>query len=326
MRQFRQFFNDNTGLLLVACSQAFFAVMNTAVKELNSLSPPVSTLELVLVRMFITYFCGIVYMLWTKVEDPWIGPKGVRLLLALRGFFGFFGLFGIYYSLQYLSLSDATVLTFLAPLCTGIAGSLVLNERFTWREATAGVFSFFGVVLIARPAFLFGHFHAVTPSPTPTLEDYLRARAVDVTPEQRLVAVGVALVGVLGSTGAYTSIRAIGTRAHPIHMMSSFSFQCVVVSSIAMVATKTPFVIPTRLLWLSLLALIGIFGFLAQILLTMGLQRETAGRGTMAVYTLIIFSSILDRIFFHSIPSLLSVLGTLIIMASAIWVGVSPSR
>ena len=39
------FLNSNAGLLLVASSQAFFAAMNTAVKKLNSLDPPVSALE-----------------------------------------------------------------------------------------------------------------------------------------------------------------------------------------------------------------------------------------------------------------------------------------
>ena len=37
----------------------------------------------------------------------------------------FLGVFGVYYSLQYLSLSDATVLTFLAP------GAFFLGENFT---------------------------------------------------------------------------------------------------------------------------------------------------------------------------------------------------
>jgi drug/metabolite transporter (DMT)-like permease len=50
----------------------------------------------------------------------------------------FFGLFGVYYSLQYLSLSDATVLTFLAPLTTAIAGALLLGESFTLKQASAG--------------------------------------------------------------------------------------------------------------------------------------------------------------------------------------------
>jgi drug/metabolite transporter (DMT)-like permease len=86
-------------------------------------------------------------MLLAGVSDPWIGPKGVRLLLIFRGFSGcvvfslpkasipntfdtrFFGLFGIYFSLQYLSLSDATVITFLAPTGTAIAGALLLQEK-----------------------------------------------------------------------------------------------------------------------------------------------------------------------------------------------------
>jgi drug/metabolite transporter (DMT)-like permease len=60
-------------------------------------------------------------MRWTDVEYPLLGPPGVRLLLAARGFVGFFGLFPGYYALHYLSLSDATVLSFLAPVLVGRA-------------------------------------------------------------------------------------------------------------------------------------------------------------------------------------------------------------
>lgn len=50
----------------------------------------------------------------------------------------FIGLFGVYYSLQFLSLSDSTVITFLVPICTAIAGSVVLKEKFTVKEGLAG--------------------------------------------------------------------------------------------------------------------------------------------------------------------------------------------
>jgi hypothetical protein len=50
----------------------------------------------------------------------------------------YFGVFGLYYSLEYLSLSDATVLTFLVPMCTAMAGALFLGETFSCREAFAG--------------------------------------------------------------------------------------------------------------------------------------------------------------------------------------------
>lgn len=50
----------------------------------------------------------------------------------------FFGLFGIYYALQYLSLADATVLTFLAPILTTFTGAMFLGERFSWKQVAAG--------------------------------------------------------------------------------------------------------------------------------------------------------------------------------------------
>jgi hypothetical protein len=101
----------------------------------------------------------------------------------------FIGLNGTYFSLQYLSLSDATVLSFLVPMCTAISGSFFLKEVFTKREALAGreclcfmpnpcsssrtVCSLFGVVLIARPEFLFG-----TPNGSTAIEEKHRMMAI----------------------------------------------------------------------------------------------------------------------------------------------------
>lgn len=114
----------------------------------------------------------------------------------------------------------------------------------------------------------------------------------------------IALLGVLGATGACkqprlssyltrvnlidpdTTLRAIGKRAHPLHAMTSFSAQCVVVSiigyvfqpnsvasptvdvvtrPISLVATQTKLVFPSKIEWLLLLLLIGVFGFIAQV-------------------------------------------------------------
>jgi drug/metabolite transporter (DMT)-like permease len=79
----------------------------------------------------------------------------------------------MYFSLQHLSLSDATVLTFMAPILTGFSGAVFLKEPLSIGEVLAGckhlkptltvivfhqmiVCSFLGVVLISRPQFLFG--------------------------------------------------------------------------------------------------------------------------------------------------------------------------
>ncbi|KAJ7471884.1 hypothetical protein FB451DRAFT_1090009 [Mycena latifolia] len=304
------FLSLNAGLFLVTAASAVFSLVNVAVKTLQNLDEPVSTLELIVVRMGITYICSVAYMLIQKVPHPFNGPEGVRTLLIFRGVTGFIGLNGTYFSLQYLSLSDVTVLSFLVPICTAISGSFFLKETFTRREAVAGLCSLFGVVLIARPDFLFG----ALPGSSPVEEKH------------RMLAIGIALCGVVGTTGAMTSIRAIGQRAHPMHLLSFFSLQSVIAGSILMAIMQEPIVIPTRLAWLVLLTVIGILGFVAQILLTMGFQRETAGRASMALYTQIIFASALERIFFHTTPTSLSLLGTAIIMTSAIYVALTKKK
>ena len=52
----------------------------------------------------------------------------------------------------------------------------------------------------------------------------------------------------------------------------------------------------------------------------MGLQRETASRGSLAVYSKIIFATMLEWILFHTLPSYLSVVGTLMIVVSALYI------
>ncbi|KAF8810384.1 hypothetical protein BYT27DRAFT_6493655, partial [Phlegmacium glaucopus] len=298
---------------------------------LNNMDPPVTALELVVVRMIITYICCITYMVARKIPDPILGPKGIRLLLVFRGFIGFFGLFGVYYSLQYLSLSDATVLTFLAPMVTAMAGAFFLGEIFARREAFAGFVSLIGVVLIARPTAIFGaasHPHSpITVIPVTDGQVIVPTSATEKgTQSERLIAVGVALIGVLGQSGAYTTIRAIGTRAHAMHTTTFFALMCIVVSILGIIATKAPIIIPTRIDWLALLLMIGMFGFIAQALLTMGLQRETAGRAAMAIYTQIVFAAILEKIVFHAVPTALSIIGTLLIMISACYVALTKEQ
>ncbi|KZP15981.1 hypothetical protein FIBSPDRAFT_934865 [Athelia psychrophila] len=172
------------------------------------------------------------------------------------------------------------------------------------------------------PAWEFGKLGIFVHSASPTTPPRRKERG---TPEQRLGAVGVVLIGVLGATGAYTTLRAIGKRTHAMHSLVGFSALCVLVSSVRMAATRTPFIIPHRWDFVLMLFAMGVFGFIAQTLLTMGLQRETAGRGTLAVYIQIVFVSILERIFFHFMPSALSIVGNLIILSSALYVTLTKS-
>ena len=88
----------------------------------------------------------------------------------------------------------------------------------------------------------------------------------------------VSLLGVVCAAGAYTTIRAIGKRASPLHSVAFFALYSTVVSGALMWYLEEAFVIPSGGMWLSLLFLVGLFGLLAQTLMTYGLQLETAGR------------------------------------------------
>ncbi|KAI5986265.1 hypothetical protein EDC04DRAFT_2999665 [Pisolithus marmoratus] len=299
--------HNNVGLLLVMLSQVFISFMNVTVKVLNQLESPVPVLELV---MAITFVCCEIFMIAAKIPDPFLGPKEVRPLLVCRGVAGFFALFGTYYALQYLSLGDVAALTFAGPIFTGIAGRLFLGETYSKREAFASFCSLFGVILIARPPFLFES----------ARDPDLKGPVVNASSGDRLRAALVLMMGVLMATLAMIAIRAIGTRAHAMHSMAYFSLWCVMVSTIGSFLSGEPIVCPTQWQWGVLLLLIGVSGFIAQMCLTIGLQRETAARGMMGIYVQVIFADILDVSFFRTVPSLLSFLGTGIIMTCAIYI------
>jgi len=55
----------------------------------------------------------------------------------------------------------------------------------------------------------------------------------------------------------------------------------------------------------------------------MGLQRETAGRGTLANYIGVVFALAFERIVFRTTPTALSIAGSVIIMGSAIYVALT---
>lgn len=260
-------------------------------------------------------------------------------------------------------MADATVITFLGPLATGLLGFLVLGEPFTLREVFGGIVSLSGVVLIARPAFIFGRkaadsdldhplsidaINATSVSSIKHLVHNLTATATDlvrrstnnatlvdgadgvvtidgVTEKQRLFAVGLALLGVCGGAGAYITIRAIGRRASATHSVAYFSLYSTIVSAILMWFTGTEFVLPSQPKWIALLVCVGIFGLAAQILLAMGLQREKAGRAVSVTYLQIVYASLYQLVFLHTPIQPLSGVGMVVILVSAGWVAMAKS-
>jgi drug/metabolite transporter (DMT)-like permease len=316
----RAIWTKNMGLFLVLISQFFGALMNVTTRLLEmegNNGKGYHPFHILFARMGITVLCASVYMWYKKTEHFPFGMREVRPLLIARGLFGFFGVFGMYYSLLYLPLADATVITFLAPSLACWACSYLINETFTRMEQIAAYISLFGVVLIARPVSLFaflshtgeaipptgGASDVVVPVNATADAHHLAAEYDAVTPGQRASAVGVALLGVLGAAGAYTTIRWIGKRAHPLISVNYFATWCTIVSIVMMFALPgVGFLLPSSFRDWCYLIFLGICGFVMQFLLAAGLQYEKSSRATNMVYMQMLFALSFDnaRSFVHN--------------------------
>ncbi|KAJ8117725.1 hypothetical protein OPT61_g1143 [Boeremia exigua] len=272
----------------------------------------------------------------------WYKNKGLFLVLVSQ-FFGtlmnittrLLEMEGNNDSLLYLPLADATVITFLAPSLACWACSYLINEPFTRMEQIAAYVSLFGVVLIARPMSLFAFMAHSNESALPTTGEsdaaILASSTADpqrlateidaVTPAQRASAVGVALLGVLGAAGAYTTIRWIGKRAHPLISVNYFATWCTIVSILMMVALPGVGILFPRSPkdWLYLMFL-GVSGFIMQFLLAAGLQYEKSSRATNMVYVQMLFALSFDKLIWGTTPGALSIVGSSLILGSAIYV------
>ncbi len=359
----------NRAVFLVFFAQLFGALMNLFARllELEGGGPGrehgFHPIQLLFVRMVATTVASCIYMYRYRVPYFPLGPPGVRSLLVVRGLTGFFGIFGMWYSMMYLPLAEATVFSFLSPSVTGYICHLLLNDPFARTEQIASVVALLGVVLITRPLSFIGggagsgddtvtaigdggidgglvdaivngtvsavvralsNATAEAPAMAPADSDH-------VSTGQRLLAVAVALLGVLGSSSAFTTIRAIGTRAHPLISVNYFSTWCTIVSATVLAIApalnigqpQLRFALPHGLHQWFLLLLICICGFCTQLLATTGLGLERSNRATAMVYTQMLFAAGFDRFVFGHQMGPTSLGGCGLIIGSALWAALS---
>lgn len=327
----------NKGLMLVILSQLFGALMGVTTRLLETNGAHgrgMHPFQILFARMSITLLFSFMYLYWASVPHAPFGKREVWALLVARGLGGFFGVCGYYYSLRYLPLADATVLTFLAPSVACAACWILISEPFTRSQQVAGLVSLFGIILIARPTSLLpgrsseqrpvasGSADAVPP-PTNSTSIAHSVSPDHVKPSQRLAAVGFGLMGVCGAACAYTSIRWIGQRAHPLISVTYFSTWCTVVSVVVVLAVPAvDFRLPDNLAEWAYLIFLGVSGFLMQFLLTAGLAHEKSSRATNMLYTQILFALAFDKLVFDITPGIWSIVGSSLVLGSAMYIAV----
>ncbi len=291
---FKQLWIRNKGVVLIVLSMFFAASMDMTVRILEIPSQhggtAMNSIQILFIRHVLTLSGILIYGFTSKgkMQDFPLGDPKVRGLLIARGVAGFVAVFGIYFSLPYLPLTEATVLTFMAPIITCYANTLLLKgETFTRMQQLASSISVLGVLLIAFVAP--EDDEEVTPSAysTRSSEHGKTAqglKALSITRKHlsspsgvRRLAIFIALLGVFGQAGGMVTTRLIGPRAQPLVIMNYSSITSTIFCGLALLALPT-INFPTSMSavqWLLLLA-VTFCGFMFQFLLTKGLQYGAA--------------------------------------------------
>ncbi|KAK4610199.1 hypothetical protein CLAFUW4_14015 [Fulvia fulva] len=317
----------NKGLAFMLAAQIFGTLMNVTTRLLEvegDHGKGLHPFQILFARMGITFVLASGYMWYKRTPHFPLGLPEVRWLLVARGFGGFFGVFGIYYSLLYLPLADAAVLAFLAPGLACWVCSFLIGEPFTRIEKIGTLISLVGVVFIARPTTLLqalgeGSDAQSAGNTTSHAAESDASNYENVTPMERLMAVGIAMIGVCGTIIAFTTIRWIGKRAHPLISVNYFAAWCTLVSFVMqLVLPNVGFLFPTDLKEWGYLFFLGVCGFIMQFLLAAALSYEKSSRATNMTYTQMLFALAFDKWIFDHTPGVLSIIGSCLILGSAI--------
>jgi drug/metabolite transporter (DMT)-like permease len=271
------------GLRYMAASALCFSIMGALVKAAGARLP---TMEIVLARSLVV----LALCLWGLRGRSGALPGKEPRLLFVRGLVGFTALTCSYFSVIHLPLAEATVIQYTNPVFTALLAAPVLGEAVHAAEILLALFGLFGVLLVARPPFLSGE-----PSGLDS------------------AAVSIALAGAVFSAGAYVMVRRLRTE-EPLVTLFYFAFVSILGSLPVVIRS---FLLPHGTEWVLLLA-VGLSTHVGQLCLTLGLQRERAGRATAVGYLQILFATLLGIAFFHEIPDGWSVAGAAVILASTV--------
>jgi drug/metabolite transporter (DMT)-like permease len=249
----------------------------------------IPTMEVVFARSLV-----VLLLSWFFLRRRGLSARGEdRRLLFLRGVVGFISLSCFYFALVHLPLADATVIQYTNPVWTALLAAVLLAEPVGRKEIVLSVASLGGVVVMARPTLLFGGEAAGLPGGP--------------------VAVGV--VGALFSGLAYVAVRRLAKSDHPL----------VVVYWFALISTlgSLPFVLRDLALpsgrALTLLLGVGVATYLGQVLITMGLREERAGRAMGVAYLQVVFAAAWGALVLGEVPDRWTFAGAAIILGCT-WV------
>ena len=267
------------GVYYMIISSFAFSLMHLCVKAL----PRIPVFELVFFRGFISLVISYVALKRKKVS-PWGNNKKV---LLMRGLFGVSALTIFFITLQNIPLAGAVTIQYLSPIFTAFFAIFLLKEKMMTRQWIFFGLAFLGVFLL---------------------------KGFDISGQISYTYVGLGILSACLSGLAYNCIRLLKDTEEPLVVVFYFPL---VATPIMAVLSYFEWVQPIGMEWLALL-LLGVFTQIAQILMTKGIQSDTAGNIMSLKYVGILFAFAYGYFFFGESYSFMSILGIFLLFSGGI--------
>lgn len=272
--------NYKLGIIYITLSAFCFALMNLFIR----LAGDVPTLQKCFFRNFFALIISLITLARAKTPFKW--QKGNLKYLVGRSLAGGLGMMCNFYAIDRMAISDASILNKLSPFFAILFSILILKEIPTLIEWIAVILAFSGALFVVKPSFGF-----------------------ETVP---------AIAGVLGGFGAglaYSFVRKLGLKGENSMIIVAFFSGFTTLLLVPNLILNYEPMDPSE--W-GFLILTGIAAAGGQIFITNAYAKAPAKEISVYDFSIVLFAAILGFLFLDQIPDMLSIIGYIIIIGTAI--------
>ena len=252
--------------------------------------------------LFLRFVFALVFILPTLCfQQPTIDMKGKFKLILARCILGSVNALCKFWAVIKLDYGNAIALAACAPVFAALFSRILWKEKINLFTIIALVMGLSGMVLIAKPDFIFG-------------SDESDSRK-EIGPFAFVPIFGSMCLGL-----GFSLLRKIGKKPH-ILIVPFWQAICLIpISAVFQLGKRDPIVIPECYSERYLFCLIGFITMIALFLLNRGLAIEKSGPGSLMRNVDMVFAYVIQVVLFNEPLELLSILGGGLIIGSTVTV------
>lgn len=300
------------GYMFILFTCLLFSVNVISMRTVTSIYGVPSDTVLFIMSIVMTTLSVIYLLINGKVRRSMFQLSKAHLLrTVVRGIVGSVNTLLLYISIRLIPAGQADAAYFATPAFTLLFAAASLRERVRRADVFLACGSFLGILMICSPAFS----SKMAP---------MTANNVDVQSQRVMRVLGVlsALGSALFNAAGFVITRSVSHHVHFMHLVFALSVCCFILTSLVGGSVNPVTLHETNPHGLFLSIFCGIVVFLAQTFMHVGLKFVPAGRGSLVRNCEVPLVNILGILFLGETPTLMPLLGAIVVVASSVAIGV----